>query len=261
VPLYLRHFDSHRSVEGNLETVIFDEFGPLAREPDFLLREELRGVESYYAVLWAVADGKPTVKEIAAASGLPERSLPYYLQQLCELGYVARTYPLSGVKVASRHVRFVLEDPLLRFWFRFVFPNQSLIQQLGAGRALREHIRPLLPAYFGGCFERLCREAMARIYKEEGVGAGFRVGEYWDKTTQIDVVGMRDDGWVDLGECKWGQVRSLGALARELAAKVARFPNPTNATVGRRLFVRGKVKLTSAPGAGVRVHDLEDLLG
>ena len=83
------------------------------------------------------------------------------------------------------------------------------------------------------------------------MGAGFRVGEYWDKTTQIDVVGMRDDGWADLGECKWGQVRSFHALARELEAKVARFPNPANATVGRRLFVRGKVKPTPASAAAL----------
>jgi hypothetical protein len=27
----------------------------------------------------------------------------------------------------------VLEDPLLRFWFRFVFPNLSFIQQMGPG--------------------------------------------------------------------------------------------------------------------------------
>ena len=261
VPLYLRHFDGHRSVESNLETVILDEFGALAREPDFLLREELRDVQSYYAVLWAVAEGRCTVKEIAVASGLPERSLPYYLQQLCELGYVARTYPLSGMAAASRHVRFVLEDPLLRFWFRFVFPNQSLIQQLGAGRALREHIKPLLPAYFGGCFERLCRESLAGLYEKEGVGAGFQVGEYWDKHTQIDVVGMRDDGWTDLGECKWGQVRSLSALEHELELKVANFPNPANATVGRRVFVRSKEKLNPKAGSALHIHDLGEMLG
>jgi AAA+ ATPase superfamily predicted ATPase len=261
IPLYLRHFDRRRSVESNIETLILDEFGPLAREPDFLLREELRDVQSYYAVLWAIAEGRSSVKEIAAASGLPERSLPYYLQQLCELGYVARTYPLSGVAAASRHVRFVLEDPLLRFWFRFVFPNQSLIQQLGPARALREHIRPMLAAYFGGCYERVCREALAGIYEREGVRAGFRVGEYWDKTTQIDVVGVRDDGWIDLGECKWGQVRSFVALAQELEAKVARFPNPANATVGRRLFVRAKSKRGDTSCNGARVHDIEELLG
>jgi hypothetical protein len=103
----------------------------------------------------------------------------------------------------------------------------------------------------------LCRESLGAIYKAEGIAAGFRVGEYWDKTTQIDVVGMRDDGFVE-GECKWGQVRSLTAVAQELEAKVARFPNPANGTVARRLFVRTRPKRCPA---GVSVHDVESLLG
>lgn len=257
VPLYLRYFDSRRSIESNIENLILDEYGPLAREPDFLLREELREVDSYYALLWAIAGGETTSKGMASASGLPERSLHYYLQQLVHLGYVARDYPLSGVPAATRHVRFVLDDPLLRFWFRFVFPNQSLIQQLGPTKALREHLRPLFPAYFGDCFERLCREGLAAIYKAEGIAAGFRAGEYWDKNVQIDVVGMRDDGFIDLGECKWGQVRSLAAVAHELEAKVPRFPNPANCTIGRRIFVRNKGKQTLP---GVSVHDIGAML-
>jgi hypothetical protein len=257
VPLYLRCFDTRRSIESNVEELILDEYGPLAREPDFLLREELREVDSYFALLWAIAGGKGAAKDMAAETGLPERNLHYYLQQLTELGYVARVYPLSGDEPAARHVRFVLDDPLLRFWFRFVFPNQSLIQQMGPVKAMREHLRPLLPAYFGECFERLCREGLGKIYKSEGVAAGYRAGSYWDKNVQIDVVGMRDDGFIDLGECKWGTVRSLDAVARELEGKVPRFPNPANATIGKRIFVRKKGK--QAP-AGVTVHDLESFL-
>jgi AAA+ ATPase superfamily predicted ATPase len=257
VPLYLRCFDSRRSIESNVVDSILDEFGPMAREPDFLLREELREVDSYFALLWAIAGGQGTARNMAAETGLPERNLHYYLQQLTELGYVARAYPLSGDEPAARHVRFVLEDPLLRFWFRFVFPNQSLIQQVGPAKAMREHLRPLLPAYFGECFERLCREGLGRIYASEGVAAGYRAGSYWSKHVQIDVVGMRDDGFVDLGECKWGTVRSIEAVARELDAKVPHFPNPANATIGRRVFVRKKGKRTPA---GVTVHDLESFL-
>jgi hypothetical protein len=169
---------------------------------------------------------------------------------------VARHYSLSGVEAATRHVRFVLDDPLLRFWFRFVFPNQSLLSQVGTTKALREHLRPALPANFGECFERLCRESLGALYKAEGIAAGFRVGEHWDKSGQIDVVGMRDDGLVDLGECKWGQVRSLAAVAQELEAKVPRFPNPANSTIARRIFVRSKPR--SCP-AGVTVHDVASL--
>jgi hypothetical protein len=258
IPLYLRYFDDARSVEANIEACLLDEFGPLAREPDFLLREELRDVESYYALLWAIAEGKGVAKDMARETSLPERSLHYYLQQLTALGYVRRNYPLSGVEAATRHVRFVLDDPLLRFWFRFVFPNQSLIQGQGPTRAMREHLRPLLPAYFGECFERLCREVMPALLAREGVSASVRVGEYWDKRTQIDVVAMRDDGFIDLGECKWGAVGSMGSVARELEEKIPYFPNPKNATIKRRLFLKSKPK---ASVANVTVVDLETLLG
>ncbi len=257
VPLYLRAFDDTRSLEANIEHNFLDEFAPLYREPDFLLREELREVESYYALLLALASGAGTNRELAKISGVPERSLPYYTQQLVSLGYVARRYPVTGRAPVQRHVRFVLDDALLRFWFRFVFPNTSMIQQLGARRAFRERIRSELPSYFGGCFERLCRMALPRIYEREGVSASFEIGEYWDKHVQIDVVGVRDDNWVDVGECKWGTVRSRKKLEAELANKIVTYPNPRGASLGGRVFVRKAPKGKASPG--VHWHDLDDL--
>lgn len=168
----------------------------------------------------AVAQGFPTNPKIAANTGIPERSLHYYLQQLIGLGYVAKRYPLTGSKPVVRNVHYVLEDPLLRHWFRFVFPNLSFIQQMGSRRALREIIRPQLSSFCGYCFENLCREALPRLYEREGVSAAFAIGEYWDKKVQIDVVGLRDDNWTDLGESKWGAIRSTKKLIAELNRKV-----------------------------------------
>lgn len=258
IPAYLRRFDPARSVDHNIEDQLLDEFSPLFREPEFLLREELREVEAYYAVLRALAAGSHTSAEIAAHTGLPERSLHYYIQQLGELGYVGRRHPLSGPGVPKRTVRYVLEDPLLRFWFRFVFPNLSFIQQGGPRRAFKERIAPELPAYEGLCFERLCREALPMLYRAEGLAAAFTIGEYWDKQVQIDLVGVRDDGWADLGECRWGSVRSAAALRRELETKVAAWPNRAGATIQRRLFVRRKpARTVDTPQE--RWHDLDDL--
>lgn len=258
IPAYLRRFDPSRSVDHNLEEELLGEFSPLSREPEFLLREELREVDAYYAVLRALAVGSHTSTEIAALTGLPERSLHYYVQQLDELGYVARRHPLGGGKVPKRSVRYMLEDPLLRFWFRFVFPNLSFIQAGGPRRAFKERIAPELAAYEGLCFERLCREALPMLYRAEGLSTAFTIGEYWDKRVQIDLVGVRDDGWADLGECRWGTVRSAAALQRELDAKVAAWPNHGGATIQRRLFVRRKPARV-ADTAQLRWHDLEDL--
>ena len=83
------------------------------------------------------------------------------------------------------------------------------------------------------------------------------MGEYWDAGVQVDVVGVRQDNWTDLGECKWGDVPSLPALAAALEETVRHYPNARNATIGRRLFVRkapDRARLTD-----VRVHTLQEL--
>ncbi len=259
IPLYLNFFNPLYSVEKNIEDNLLNEFSPLFREPDFLLREELRDIQNYYAILMAVAQGFSTNPKIAVNTGIPERSLYYYLQQLIGLGYVARRYPLTGGKSVTRNVHYVLEDPLLRFWFRFVFPNLSFIQQMRPRRTLREIIRPQLASFFGYCFENLCREALPRIYEREGISAAFTVGEYWDKEVQIDVVRLRDDNWTDLAECKWGKVRSQKQLIAELARKVTAYPNPRNATIGRRLFLNKIPSKMDTGSLDVHWYSLEDL--
>jgi uncharacterized protein len=259
IPYYLQFFSDRNSVEANISSQLLTEHAALFREGDFLLREELREVEVYYGVLLAVAAGRVTPQAIANETTADPRTLHYYLQQLTELGYLHRRYPLTEDRRRTRMVRYDLSDPLLRFWFRFVFPNTSYLLHMGTQRAFQERIRPYLDAYFGSCFERLCREALPWLYRRERVPAAFEVGEYWSKRVQIDVVGMRDDGWTDLGECKWGAVRSPQRVEVELEAKLAPYPNRRNATLSRRVFARRLPASRAGSPAGVRWHSLDDL--
>ncbi len=261
VPLYLREFDGGRSVEKNIQDTLLSEHSTLHREPDFLLREELRELRSYTAILTTIASGSRPMREISRKTGIDSRNLNYYLNQLQELGYVRRRYPLTGNRPVARSVRFALSDPLLRFWFRFVFPNLSSLLQMGTRRCFTERIRAKLTPYFGLCFEELCREALPYLYDAEGLTAGFEVGEYWDKDVQIDLVGLRDDNWTDIGECKWVAFRSQRALVEEVRAKARRFQNARNATIGCRLFVQNGRQIPVKETEGVRWHSLEQLYG
>ncbi|MCC6335225.1 MAG: ATP-binding protein [Myxococcales bacterium] len=255
VAQYLAAFDAKASFRQNVERTLLDEFAPLFREPEFLLREELRDVAPFHAVLMAIATGAHTPRAIAQVSGVPERNLHYHLETLVSLGYVSRRYPLTGEKPRRTDVRFVLDDALLRFWFRFVFPHRSQVAQLEPHRAFERLVAPQLEAWAGGCFERLCREALLRLLAAEGVKAGVEVGAYWAKDVEIDVVAVREDGVTELGECKWGHV-TAAELGRQLERKAQAYANPRNHTLRRHAFVRtwkGK-----AP-AGVELHQLKDL--
>lgn len=256
LPQYLLCLDDRRSIAENIRNNLLDEFAPLRHEPTFLLREEVREIGPYQAILGVTAAGRGSAREIAAATGLPERGLHYYLNQLTDLGYLRRRRPLDGGRPNVREVRFALDDALIAFWYRFVFPNTSLLRSEGPAGAYRDRVAPGLDAWFGGRFELLCREALPRLYAREGVRAGFEIGEYWNAHTQIDVVGVRDDGWIDLGECKWGAVRSPKALEAELERKTARYPNRPGSSLGRRFFTRRKPE---ARAGADNWYSLEDL--
>lgn len=258
IPSYLLAFDQDLSVEQNIVAALIKETGVLAREPEFLLREELRDLIPYHAVLVSLAKGIGRPSDLGKATGIDIRGLNYHLSTLMDLGYVQRRYPLTDRTPSKRSVRYALDDPLLRFWFRFVFPNQSSLRVPGPEEGFSDRIRPELDAYFGLCYERLCREALPFIYHAEGLRAAYTIGEYWDKEVQIDVVGHREDNWTDIGECKWGAIASLGTVVGELERKVQRYPNQRGASIGRRIFLRASRRGLDVP-AGVRVHSLADI--
>jgi AAA+ ATPase superfamily predicted ATPase len=262
IPAYLKSFEDDLSVEQNIVASILTPGGQLDGEPEYLLREELRELVPYHTVLMSLADGVGRPADLSKKNHMDSRAVNYYLKTLVDIGYVKKRHPLTDPPSDERTVRYALDDPILRFWFRFVFPNLSSLRSLGPSAAFADIIRPELDSYYGYCFERLCRESLGLIYVTEGVRTSFDVGEFWrshGKKVQIDVVGVRRDNWTDLGECKWGDdYGSLSSLADVLEAKVLQYPNERGATIGRRLFVRQIRRKHDAP-PGIRVHTLADL--
>jgi len=255
VPAYLGRFEPGRSVAQNIAREFFEIDGFFQREPDFLLREALAEVKQAASVLEAVALGRRAQSDIARAVGLTASALAPHLKTLVSLGYLERVFPLSTRRPPRTSVVYRIADALLRFWFRFVEPNWSTLRRYSPERAFEQIVGPHWEAFCGEGFERMCREALPLIYVNERVSGRFEIGEYWDRAVQIDVVGLRTDGWVDLGECRWSSRTRLAETARELSARTLHFP-VGNRTVRPLLFVR---KNSRPAPAGTIVHDLRAL--
>ncbi|MCK5228753.1 MAG: ATP-binding protein [Desulfobulbaceae bacterium] len=257
IPYYLKFFSRSDSVDINIRKNFLNEFSALAREPEFLLREELKELKKYFGILTALSTGAVTNREMAKITGIEEKTLFYYLHNLKELGYIARHYPLTGAKQNPKQVRYKLQDPLLRFWFRFIYPNGSAIYQMEEKNAFMNLIKPHLESYFGHGFETLCRDAISRLYQKEELTCSYEIGEYWAKDVQIDIVGYRRDGVVDICECKWGKIPSMPQLLKELKSKIACYPNKENKTINGRLFLRSRLKLPI--NSNIQAYSLDDL--
>ncbi len=257
IPYYLKFFSQKVSIETNIRKNFLNEFSALAREPEFLLREELKELKKYFGILMALSTGAATSREIAKVAGIEEKPLFYYLKSLLDLGYIAKHYPLFGKKPNPQQVRYQLHDPLLRFWFRFIFPNGSAIHQMEEKNSFMNLIKPNLESYFGYCYEILCKEALGFLYRKEDLACAYQIGEYWDKEVQVDVVGYRQDGIIDICECKWGKIASTPKILEELKTKISLYPNKENRTIKGRLFLHNKRKIPT--GSGIETFSLEDL--
>ena len=257
VPFYHRFFKPERSLLANIEHNFLREDSALFAEADFLLHEELSEVRRYYAILTALGTGSLSGKDVEQATGIDERQLHYYFQKLEGLGYTSKRTPLTPrPKPRGKRARYVIDDALLTFVFRFVLPNTGFIAEMGAAEAFRSLVRPHLDAWFGARFEVLCRQALPAIYRREGVNVPFEIGEYWDSRLQIDVVGIRRGDAIDLCECKWGRIRSKPELRGEILRKAERYP-AEHLTVQPRVFSRLPARREAGKDA-VLWHSLED---
>ncbi|MBN1671761.1 MAG: ATP-binding protein [Kiritimatiellae bacterium] len=251
-PFYLRMLDPALSAEQNMTRTFLDPFHEVHEEDVFLLREEIRNAVRYRSLMMALSRGNTRPADLARETGMERSAVVPLLDTMMQLGLVEAVRPLG--EEGSRRVRYRIANPALRTLFAFVQPHQSILRLRGPEPVLAA-LKPRLDIYWAAAFEEVCRQSLPLIYVSEGVSGTWRVGEYWSKDTQIDVAGLRDDGWVDVGECKWGRV-SLHKLLAELQAKAAHFAPAADASKILRGFVT-RTGLRAIPG--LRLHTLSQI--
>ncbi|ACV48176.1 MULTISPECIES: ATP-binding protein [Halomicrobium] len=218
-PMYLTLFDYSRPLGKNIKQEILSPTAVLYNEPAFLLRTELRTPGRYMSILEAVATGNTTPSEIAGASGIDSGPLSKYLQTLRRLRLIDREVPVTASSKQSKRSRYHVDDEFLRFWFRFVEPNRSSIEEAPAV-VYDETIEPNLSDHVATTFKDVCREAVWAAIRRDDLGPYSEVGRWWYGEDEIDIVGLAPgDDRILFGECKWTNEPVGHGLASQLREK------------------------------------------
>ena len=128
MPYYLRAFNDNQGIFDNIRRHILDaRTAALFSEPRLLLMEELREPRNYFSILRAIAQGKTRLNEITQASGVGEvTAVARYLDILQQMHLITRRVPATESQPGkSKKGLYQIDDHFLRFWFRYVFPNQN----------------------------------------------------------------------------------------------------------------------------------------
>ena len=268
VPAYLNRFalppDAlQKTYEQHIKDELLTPQGYLFDEVNFLLRMELREPRTYASLLQAIAGGATRLNEISQRVGLSPTDVNRYLSVLRELGLVKRETPVTErAPEKSKKGLYKIADNYVKFWFRFVLPNRSLIESGNADLVYQHRIAPNLSDYMGKIFENVCRQYVQRYWEEKLKVAPRQVGAHWGSAVEIDILTENIDGSHWFAECKWWNALVGENVLNRLIENAAKVSDPWNHHPRYVLFsasgFTGALK-QRAEKEGVFLIEVEDL--
>ena len=208
MPYYLRTFQNSQDVYANIRQHILDaQSGTLFNEPRLLLMEELREPRNYFSILRAIAQGRTRLNEIAQGAGIGDvTTVARYLDILQQMKLITRRVPATETQPEkSKKGIYQIDDHFLRFWFRYVHPNQSSLDLGLADVILHQRIKSDLDHFVATAFEEAAITFTGRL-AQAGELDFFpeRIGGWWNRNAEIDVLAINLKEKIALvGECKW----------------------------------------------------------
>lgn len=156
----------------------------LTEGTELLISEFGRDYGTYFSILQLIASGMTTQNEIDSVIG---KNTGAYLNNMHEdYLFISKNTPLLS-KPGVRNIRWQIDDCFLRFWFRFVYPYQGLIESNQLG---------LLKQYVTDNYAQFTGRTLERYFQEKAMQGGkfTMVGNWWDRKgkNEIDMVALNE---------------------------------------------------------------------
>jgi len=219
IPFYIGQFDAGKSFFHNLEYLFLKRGRFLYEEADFLLKQEFREPANYFSILKALSFGYSKYGEIISYTGLDKSIVSKYTDNLIKIGVVRKSYPLLSKKEKTRDIRYKIADNYYKFWFRFIYPNKTLIEE-NRGSEVLKRIEKEIDTYVSRTFEEVASEILP-LKLEFTIS---KLGRWWHKGEEIDIAALNEETReIAFFECKWSSVgrRDAERIIADLKRKAA----------------------------------------
>ena len=216
IPKYIELFQGDREIYSAIERNVLQKSSFLYDEPNFLLQREVSEVGSYYSIIKTIAAGNQKLGKIAGTLEMKQTSLTRYLKTLIDLDILEREVPVTEENPEkSKKGLYRIKDNFLLFWFKFIFPNLSIIES-GHSEIVMSRIRQnFIDQHVSYIYENVCLETLWELNGKNAWPFHFnRAGRWWDGKDEIDLVALDHEGAnIIFGECKyWKNAVGLDVL-------------------------------------------------
>lgn len=223
IPRYWELRTEYPSLEEAIRELILNPYGILHEEPLRLFMDDMNNAVQPISIASLIGQGCHKLSEIAGRLSKPATSLNRSIQNMIDTGYVARDTCWGESGRNSKKTLYRIHDPLSRFFFSFVVPNQSKLNSGHIDLVLEEFINRR-SLYVSHTWEELCRKSVMKL---EINGQTFLPAQRWWQQSQkkgsaeIDIVAESKDGHdLLIGEAKWQSKHHPDSIERELTRKL-----------------------------------------
>jgi hypothetical protein len=178
LPSVLEMLNPNHSARDNILALFFRRSAPLCTAPQSILHRELRETSTYNYLLEIIARGNHRLADIASIASIGTNKCAKYLNVLISIGILQKEFPAAGE--IQKKVRYIFSDHMMRFWYRFVYPNISGIL-FGQGEEIWNlQVQPALDDYLLPVFEDVCGEYLERLSASGQTPFPYRhTGSWW----------------------------------------------------------------------------------
>lgn len=194
VPAYWERIDPTKGVLDNLLEQLLPSNAWMLDEPRLLLQEFLNDMYNYVGIMRGMAYGAHTLKDIGDHNGLSSTTVGSYLSILRDTDFVNRVVPVTQRELKSRLGKYVITDPYLRFYFRFLAAYQSRLA-MGQQQMVLQSIEDNLSSFIeANTWREICQEWLLRASDHGELPVSvMEVGGEWKRKFEVDVAGIDED--------------------------------------------------------------------
>ncbi|WPX07862.1 ATP-binding protein [Anaerocellum danielii] len=225
VPKYLEVFNYKGDIFESIRENILNKQSFLYEEPLFLLEREIQDIGTYFSLIKSISMGNHKLHQIAQNLSVHQTRLTKYINTLIDLDMLRREIPVTEeYPEKSKKGLYFINDNFLNFWFKFVYPFKEQLELDNVEFVLENIKRKIVTEHISYVYEDVCREyALELSNRSELPLKVSKIGRWWDKNDEIDIVGIdQTSGSILYGECKYTNAKVDIDLFYSLKQKVSK---------------------------------------
>ena len=202
-PLYLSLIDDNLDFNENLNNIFYSRDAAFIDDPSKLFTTALAESGFYASILDCIANDINTISTISSKLKTETAKISKYMDELLDTSVVKK----KTVFTSTRQTYYIINDPMLAFYYRFIRDNVELIK-LGYGKQIRAQQENAINDFIHHYFENECIEYLSYLSlcgKLNGLYLDFQNykvdNSSLGRSVELDIVSSANNSLL-VGECK-----------------------------------------------------------